>query len=124
MEEPSWESVRDRLYALAKTPHPPPGSRAFCLDALDHPRWEVRAEAVHTLGTLPPDAATARAVARLHDDDQQIVRQVVARSLTAIGTEEQLSVLETLLNDAHPVVRKRAAEAIAALWDTSGKTAP
>ncbi len=120
--EESWETARDRLYLLGRQDTLNPQERQDCLDALTHPRWEVVAEAVHALRRTGPDPKTAARVAELADHPVQMLRQIVARTLGTIGSETEIPVLEKLLQDDYPVVRKRAAEAIANLWTQDHRT--
>lgn len=83
---------------LMRHPSQLPAARA----RLDHPHWGVRVEAIHALGRLG-DAADARQIARLLDDDQWWVRYRAAQTLVGSPLLEpaELSALCTAANSAH-----------------------
>lgn len=115
----NWENLRDQLFSLSKKAERSADDLNLAISALDNPHWEVQLEAVHYLSKTPPDQEIALKVSKLWQSPQQTLRQLVAKCLGALGAEPQMEVLEQLLADEYPVVRKRAAEAIAAIWSRS-----
>jgi HEAT repeat protein len=87
-------------------------ARAILRKLAAHPEWEVRANAVSTIGDLK-EKSLLRELHRALKDEQLFVRERASRVLQWMGDASSLPPLKEALTDAGAAVRGNAAEALA-----------
>lgn len=79
------------------------------INAMDDPYYEIRTNAIYTLGEIGASSALPKILEKIEDfKEHSWVRQAGTRALRYLGGEEQIPLLIKLLNDEVMGVRKEA----------------
>lgn len=99
-----------------------PLSTQELVEALNDPSFNVRYEAIHSIGRMPPEPELVEALLALLEEPASELSFVVTRSLGRLGDPRAIPPLRRLLFSGYHLIEANSARALAMLGD--GESAP
>jgi HEAT repeat protein len=87
------------------------------IEALSDPSFNVRFEAIHAIGRMPPEPELVAALLDLLDDHGAELSSVAARSLGKLGDTSAILPLRRALRSGYPFLEANSVRALAMLGD-------
>jgi MFS-type transporter involved in bile tolerance (Atg22 family) len=87
------------------------------IEALSDPSFNVRYEAIHAIGRMPPEPELVAALIDLLNDHESELSSVAARALGKLGDTSAMLPLRRALRSGYPFLEANSARALAMLGD-------
>jgi HEAT repeat protein/MFS-type transporter involved in bile tolerance (Atg22 family) len=87
------------------------------IEALSDPSFNVRYEAIHAIGRMPPEPELVAALLELLNDPESELSSVAARSLGKLGDTSAILPLRHALRSGYPFLEANSVRALAMLGD-------
>lgn len=95
-----------------------PLSAQELIEAISDPSFNVRYEAVHSIGRMPPEPELVEALLSLLEGPESELSSVAARALGKLGDKRAIKPLRRTLFSGYRLLEANSARALAALGDT------